>query len=234
MSGAYNHSMTRLKSRQRQIPGGFKFYQPETGWSSAPWASFSSICMSLELHRRGNLYLAQKHGWVMDPEGIEQEVEQFNVKLCRDHGWADYITEGGGDVPPAPKLMSPRTLLQSGGAVAGGIKTLADWEISGGNLVPRELAESRAATCASCPQNSPKDLTSWFTVPAASFIKAQLERRNHLKIQTAADPALGVCEACACPLKLKVHCPMAIIRKHQSAETRAALDPRCWILSEPA
>ncbi len=119
-------------------------------------------------------------------------------------------------------------------AVAGAVKTIADWEISGGVVVSTELANSRANTCSECPKNVSGDLTTWFTVPAAELIKLQLEARNERKLNTNYDPLLGTCEACGCVNKLSVWCPLDIKLKHMKPEVRAALHPSCWVFSEEA
>ena len=98
--------------------------------------------------------------------------------------------------------------------------------------MPQELAEKRADTCVSCPKNVMGDLTSWFTVPAAELIKKQLEARHQAKIFTTKDPLLGVCQACACPLPLKVHAPIEIVRDKMRPEDKAALWEKCWIALE--
>lgn len=99
-------------------------------------------------------------------------------------------------------------------------------------MVDQALAESRATVCAGCPKNGKGDLTSWFTVPAAKLIQVQLEAKNKRKLETKSDEALGVCEACSCPLKLKVFCPLDIINSKMSPTVRTELHPGCWILSE--
>jgi hypothetical protein len=54
------------------------------------------------------------------------------------------------------------------------------------------------------------------------------------KLSTMVDAQLNVCVACLCPLKLKVHAPLEFIARHMDPETRAALDPQCWMLAELA
>jgi hypothetical protein len=49
-------------------------------------------------------------------------------------------------------------------------------------------------------------------------------------LKTDLDHALNICQACLCPLKLKVHVPLDLIRKHLSPQAKSALDTHCWIL----
>lgn len=225
----------RLLDRNKFPPGGFRYYVAQTNWSITPWASFDSAVAEIVAHRRANPYIASQNGWSLDPATVANELDAWNAAVCQQMGWNAFITEGGATTVN-PKTMSSQSLPPSGASAAGklssGIATIAEWEISGGVLVSQDLAESRAKTCSTCVKNQSGDLTSWFTIPAANLIKAQLEKRNSLKIYTTSDPLLGVCEACACPIRLKVHCPLDIISAKMSPDVRDQLDPGCWILSE--
>lgn len=97
----------------------------------------------------------------------------------------------------------------------------------------KSVAETRASVCAGCEKNGRGGLEHYFTVPASQAIKLQLEIRNELKLETGYDDKLNVCEACLCPLKLKVWCPLDHIMKEMDAATKAKLWTGCWILSEP-
>jgi len=74
---------------------------------------------------------------------------------------------------------------------------------------------------------------AFFTKPASEFIRRQIEERHNLKLETSKDDQLGVCGACDCPLKLKMHPPIKVIRDHIGKDAIARLDPRCWIPKEP-
>lgn len=96
----------------------------------------------------------------------------------------------------------------------------------------RELAESRAGICSDCPQNSPKTWKDFFNVSAQAFMQGQLEKKNEMKLETSIDDKLGVCQACLCPMKLKVWTPLKHILAKMPADVKPRLDPRCWILKE--
>jgi hypothetical protein len=101
--------------------------------------------------------------------------------------------------------------------------------------VAPELANARAAICAKCPLNNAGDWTTWFSAPAASFIKTQLEHRKQMKLSTPDDARISMCQACGCQLHLAVHVPISYKLSKLSklsAEAKAKLDPGCWILSE--
>lgn len=221
----------RLKDRNRFPPGGYRYYAPQTNFSITPWVSFDAAVKQIIAHRQANPHQSQVNGWANDYETVANELDAFNSAVCKQMGWNDYIWEGGGELPgPKSNLLSQ--LRQNVRHVAAGVETIREWDIEGGTLVPQELAEQRALTCTRCAKNGPGDLTAWFTEPAAALIKRQLEARNQRKIFTAHDPELGICTACACPLKLKVHCPIEIINAKMNPDDRKELWEGCWILAE--
>jgi hypothetical protein len=231
----------RLKDKNKQIPNGYKFVQPETGWQPARYSSFGSIVRGLMAHRLSRPELVKKHNWATDEDAVNREVEQFNVNLCLRHNWMNYI-EGGevGGAPPKSKALSAEEKNQVSAAAGlakkiwSGIRTLDDWIDS--DIPPVSAVQSglRAEVCSRCPKNTPGDFTKWFTIPAAGAIKRQIEKLAERKLETAYDAKLNVCDVCLCPLKLKVHTPLEFIKKHTSEEVLADLmkQPECWVVSE--
>lgn len=232
----------RLKDRNKQIPNGYKFVQPETGWQAQRFASFYSIARDLKNHRLGRPDLVTKHGWRTDAEGVEFDVEQFNVRLCLQHGWGEYLDglEVGGGLPPKSKTPSQQEVEQVGAAAGrakkiwSGVRTLNDWIDSGEPPVPAELSTKRATICAACPKNTTGDFTAWFTKPAAGAIQKQIEKLADRKLSTPMDDKINVCDVCLCPLKLKVHTPIAFIRTNINESVLVDLQktPGCWIPTE--
>lgn len=235
-SNPVHTASTMMKSRNDWPPAGWIYVQPQTGWQSQGQQSFTGLVNSLIAHRLANPGLVKKHNWATDFESVANEVDAYNDARCRAHGWLNYVT---GDqtvpFPVAPRPFSPRRGVVVGTTlkhVSAGVKTLLDWLGSGGRPVEQALAEKRATVCMTCPQNGTGGLEHYFTVPASQAIKLQLEIKNDLKLATSHDAILNVCEACSCPLKLKVWCPLDHILKEMDEATKAKLDPRCWILSE--
>lgn len=233
--------MPKLKDRQKSIPNGYVFYLPELKWSApGNFPSFTRVCDALQQVVNANPYLAQKHQWPTDRAGIENWVDLYNATVCARMGWEDYIVAegGGGSVPKTSPQHQSETLRSLASAAArakelvAGAKTLLEWEESGEAPVAPELATHRAIVCSGCPKNEVGDWTKWFTVPAAEIIKRRIEKAQARNLVTPRDDALHFCSACNCPLKLKVHVPIAWITKRLSPETRAKLDPRCWIHNE--
>lgn len=230
----------RLKFRDRQIPNGFKYIQPETGFKPGNFDSFNSIVRQVLTHRQGNPHLAAQHNWKMDQAGVEQDVEDFNVKLCFQMGWMQYLS--GGDPAPPPKTRPPSPQESSQVAAAGakvakiwsGVKTLNAWLDSNDPPVEATKSAARAATCAACPKNGAGDFSKWFTAPASEAIRRQMERLAERKLTTPSDAKINICEVCLCPLKLKVHTPLNHIVTHLKREVELELRqvPGCWIIAE--
>lgn len=233
--------MARLKNRQIQIPGGLKFYQPQTKWQPPAFASFAVIVQSLISHRNANPALRDANRWPTDEATVADEVDEFNARMCEQAGWTDYIQSAVGTAPPpffpAPSQMDQSKLVAAAGVVKkiwAGVRTLNDWLDSGDDPVPAEQSANRAAVCADCPKNVPGDFSTWFTKPASEAIRRQLERVKDRKLSTPDDVKLNICEVCYCPMKLKVHTPLKYINAHLSDEVLKALESgnNCWILSE--
>lgn len=231
----------RLISRQRQIPNGFKFIQPETAWQAPRFASFSVIVNSLINHRKTRPDLVASKKWSLDPEIVSNEVDEFNATLCARHGWTSYISDGSAE-PPPPKsqalLQSEKSAIAAAAGKAkkiwAGLSTLTEWIDSGTPPVRRELAESRAAACAACPKNGAGDFTSWFAKPASEAILKSMEKLKAMRLSTQNDQKINVCEVCLCPLKLKVHTPVEYIKGNMSKQVLEELKsvPGCWIPAE--
>lgn len=237
--------MQRLKSRDKQIPNGFWFRQPEINWHSKKvlglHPSFTTLVSAVINARRANPHHVAKYKWSLDRDVVGNEVEAFQVKVCLAGGWTSYLTESGGGAPPPlsqpPSPAEQRLLAVAAGKARrlwAGVKTLNDFLDSGEPPVPSAQAESRAATCVACPLNGKGDFTTWFTVPAAAAIKRQLERVKEMNLATTQDDKLNVCTGCLCPLKLKVWTPWKFIKPHLETEVLDELrkGKNCWILAE--
>jgi hypothetical protein len=203
--------------------------------------SFDFVVAQVMTLRRGNRFLAEKHGWATDRAGVEFDVEMYNVARCEKHRWFNFlITDAAPPEPPVRDIPdgghSKKNALESavgaGRSVVAGVRTLLDWVGSGGKPVAPEVATARAATCLHCPRNDGGDWRKIFTEVVANKIRSQLEIKHQMKLRTPHDEGLTVCSACLCPLPLKVWAPLDHILAHQPAEVEQALDPGCWILKE--
>lgn len=208
--------------------------------------SFSSLCRAVQSAKKANPAHAQKHRWSLDMSAIENEVEQFQVKVCLAAGWTQYLTEGGGGAPPFSLAQSLANQKQLGVAVEkikklwAGIKTISEWLDSNAPAVDSKLSEARAQHCLKCPFNNTDSLTEWFAAPAIGAITRQLEKISERKLSTSVDDKLGICAqkntegsgGCLCSLRLSVHVPIEIKLNHMAADVKAKLHPNCWVLRE--
>lgn len=228
----------RLKSHSQSPPNGFLYVQTQTGWRSeqhvptSQW-DWNLLVRAVQQHRVSN----PKLGLPTDLESIESELDYVNaLRVQNMRGGSTYVTDD--ERPPPPKSLASRLTSQLASVAAGarkvkaGALTLLDWNLSNDPPVEPEHAVSRAGVCVTCPQNGKGDLTRWFTVPAAAQIKKAMAARLGLNLTTPHDENLGVCEACSCPLALKVWPKIEYIKAHMPEEVKADLDPRCWILKE--
>lgn len=232
--------MLRLKSRQSFIPNGFVFYLPEVKWKAPRMASFDTIVGELQRVIAANPALAQKNKWPTDRNAIADWVDEYNATVCAKMGWDDYIIPSG-ESASIPKSGAPTQSLQSLAAAAAkarelvsGAKTLMEWDDSGEPPVSRDLSTSRAAVCAECPLNQQGDWTEWFTVPAAELIKRRIQKAQERNLSTIYDEKLKLCSACGCPLRLKVHVPIAWVTKRITDKQKETMKtaPRCWVIQE--
>lgn len=229
--------MIRLKSRSHQIPNGFKFKLVEAKWEAIPWSSFDTIVDAATNVARANPYLAKKNNWPTTREGWVDKIDLYNAKLCESHGWTNFIVDDGGGGLSSPKLQA---LSQSARHVAAGLLSVKEmWGAEG--PTNREQANVRAKVCCEgapggqrCPFNDTGDWTRFFTVPASNFIRTGLGILKDLNLTTDYDPALNVCTACDCPLKLKVFTRIEHIKAHMPADVLPKLPEWCWIKLELA
>lgn len=229
----------RLKSHSESCPNGFLYQQTQTGWKSWEHAPISrwdwnALVSAVQQHRQAN----PKFGLPTDTAAIERELDYVNaLRVNAMRGGHIYVTDD--ERPPPPKSLASRlsqlaSVAAGVGKVRAGALTLLDWNLSENPPVAPELAFGRANVCVKCPLNGQGDLTRWFTVPIAEQIRRAMERRFEMKLETPNDSKLGVCDACTCPLTLKVWCPIDFIQQRMPADVKNDLDPGCWILKEMA
>lgn len=221
-----------LKSRRLFPPGMWQWFQPETGWRAPVGLDFDSVVNEIIRHRRAN----PRFGLRVDWDGVADELDLYTCKrIGNNPQYCISEDEAKKRVRPSQAAQLWRGVANVAGAskrVVVGIGVLLDWLGSGGKAVLPALAASRAEVCSTCPQNSQQDLTSFFTVPASEMIRKQLEIKNDMKLATPLDDKIGVCVACACPLKTKVWTPIKHVLKILPSHDKERLDPRCWILKE--
>jgi hypothetical protein len=232
--GLTQRKMVRLKSRTQCPVNGFQFVDAKIAPQPLKTWDFEGLVQQVRARRLSN----PRFELSTDLAVIRQEVDEQNaLRMLSVSGADSYIISDAGG--PAPNRLAPRSLRHGAEVAGGGVKravsgmgVLKDWLGEGGVPVDGEKATARALICATCPKNAKGDWTTFFTQPVAALIRQQLSIRGDLELETRHDDALNVCEACGCPLKLKVHVPINHIAAHTGDEVKGALDPRCWILAE--
>jgi hypothetical protein len=213
--------------------GGWQYYQSQSRWN-APNPKGNTFDRQVEeiiKHRKLNPAMLIHHKLSIDPVIVGNELEAYN----RARLGIPFPPTALPSIPPpesSPLLSIPvRDAISAVKKLAAGNALLMEWEESGMPPEPAEISESRAKVCQHCPKNEKgKSLTEIFTVPVANRIKERFKRLHEMDLKTSVDSELNVCQACLCPLKLKVHTPMPLIQKRLKPEQRAELDPKCWIL----
>jgi len=203
------------------------FHQPQTGWHAPTpvGSTFDQTVILIIKHRLANPAILIKHKLSVDVTAVGNELETYTRMRL------------GIPMAPMPNpQMPPRRLPEAvEGAVvvvrrlAAGAALLFEWEESGQPPVANDVSTVRAALCVQCPKNDPQHMSKYFTQPVSDMLRKKLARLHAMNLTTPHDPKLGICSACLCPLKLKVHTPMDLIVKHLRPDAKAELWEKCWI-----
>lgn len=221
--------MIRLKSTTQAPPNGFRYVHRETGWKS--WEAnplslwdWNLLLVTIQKYRQANpKFRFNTTIAAITEDALVQNGERVNAIPNAE----SYVIKD-----PSPPKPLPPPLVDLATRLAAGAGSIVNFLAEGEKPVTPHIAENRALICAVCPQNQQGDFTRWFTQPASELIRRWISQREKMQLKTSVDGKLGVCEACSCPLKLKVHFPLHRILKDIPAESKSALDPKCWILSE--
>lgn len=99
--------------------------------------------------------------------------------------------------------------------------------------VEAELSQKRASICYKCPLNRPaKGWIETITTEAAKATKTYFRIKDKLNLRVDGEERLGICNACWCPLKLKIHMPIDHITDNTEDEVMAEFHKDCWVLKE--
>lgn len=216
--------------------GGWKFYAPQTKWSTPmPLGStFQQTVDQIIQHRLKNQSITRRHKLSTNWSEVANELENFTRRrlgLAEESPPKWEPTQLSSE-PPAAVGVVEGFLASTGRrlkAAVTGIKVYIDTFGETGRPVEIAEAERRAAICAGCPKNEKGDWKSFFTEEAAAHIMGVFSILRDLDLKTSQDEKLGVCSACLCPLKQKVHVKLEHVLRHTNEETKARLDPSCWV-----
>jgi len=235
-----------LKNREHPFPpGGYMYYQPQTGWWAPGGLTFWQVVDAIIAHRNANPRFGSQ--WTVDRNLVADELDLFTclrIKNDATYCTTDDVKKNPGSRPalrgwPDFKRLLQRRLQSAKDAAvdrvenaAAGVGIVLDW--LGDSLEPVEpdLAEQRAKVCVDCPQNGRPDFIQKLEGWAASGVRELIHLKNELDLKTAEDERLHHCQACDCALKLKVHAKLVHILNHTDESAMEKLPPHCWVKTE--
>lgn len=225
--------MVRLASRMNCPVNGFMVTVAETGWHQQFW-DFRSAGDSLWAHLKANDGLVGRFPHLPKSRAAcDAFVDLQNaMRMQKIRGADSYIVE---DQSPNPNLSAPQRRSGVVGRVSNavsGARVLESWFGSGGRPVAADLAQRRADVCLQCPLNKLGDFWQRTEASVASGLRSLLEFKGDLNLKTHGEESLHSCQACDCWMPLKIWVPLSHIAANTTPETRASLDPSCWVLSE--
>lgn len=114
------------------------------------------------------------------------------------------------------------------------LELLHDWLGSGGYPVSQMKADQRAAACVYGNSGKPCHLNIeqgwWDRIKSAiaSTIKKQLQIKHEMKLKSALEDSLFMCQGCGCALPLKVWVATEHIKSHTSTDQIDKMPLWCW------
>lgn len=194
-------------------PGGWRYRVPETG-QKFEGASLSGLIENLKAHYHANGYEL--------PDSLPALIEAY---VCGEVG--EYC-DGNASSLPKTERVTGGGLAHTFHVVLQGTKTLISWVAGGGERVSQALADERAATCATCPENvNPEGCTG---CNIAELLRIGEKVAGTRK--TTSDASLNACRVCSCLLKAKVWIPHKNLWPHMSEEQKLRLPQACWLVKE--
>jgi len=219
--------MNESFSRSQFPPGGFEFYQAQTGWH-APTPKGSTFDQTVQLiikHRLANGAITARHKLRTDVSGVADELENYTRARL---GMALMGADSPKTQPPQALPPAVRGAVAAAARLAEGVALLIDWLPTGQTVAP-DLSARRGGVCAVCPKNVDKAFASFFTEPVSERLRKMVEARKDLKLETPHDEKLGICDVCLCPMKLKVHVPLQDIVTKTKPATLSEFPEHCWL-----
>lgn len=178
--------MKKFANKGVTPPGGFVYVDVKTG-TTFRHISFNSILGQIRNFRIAN-------GMPLPP-GWGDEIEDEMCERYEPPVWKYEVEE------PA----HGRSIKISD--VVNFVKVVGAWMADGGEFVPQEEAERRAAICSACPLNQPIDGCTPCVQLLEKISKAIGGR------QTSRDAGLQGCAVCSCSNKAQVHIPLEVLHR---------------------
>lgn len=183
-------------------PDGFRFTHPETGYFQSSWDEDAWL-KSIHKYRSDNGLPT-----IDEADIYDQFCKLLPPGLCR-------YTDG------TKPSWFVNTRLQVGD-ILNGTKVLAGFIYEGMPLVSKELAESRADTCARCPFNV--EISG--CQPCTDL--AQIVISVGGSIKTKSDASLKHCAICMCSNLAQTRVPIEILKRGVTPEMTAKFQSVDW------
>lgn len=240
-----------FKSLNTIPPGGWRFYDPKINWPTSPnelrGIGLEPVVDKVIEKRRANK--GRFPELALDRATVRNEVLAYTEAAVRQmKGAESYLAEGpqpmaqpGPASFPVARSLRARVAEAAGTVKASivGVGLLVDWLGDGMEAAAQDVAEGRAAVCATsgpegslCPHNRPATGLQRISSAAAEDIRQLMEAKKDMRLETSRDPMLHVCQICQCGLKLKVFAPMDVLLRKTSPELLARFQtewPACWM-----
>lgn len=222
-----------LKSRLHDIPNGFQFYQPETGWEAPKWQPFETLVSVIIEHRKAN----PRFNLSTDRAKVAEELDAFNSARLREMpGGSHYLLEGASDPPNFNTVRRPRQspdqVVAGARKVMAGIGTIIAWLGDGLKPVDLETATQRAEICIGCDRNVPSEGIARALNTVGDVLHSIAQAKSEMKLQTQFDDRLETCKACGCVLNTKVWTPIEHVKRGLTNAVVEQLWEKCWIRKE--
>lgn len=178
-------------------------------------------------HRNQNKPITAKYRLATDRVAVEDELETYTrARLGIPKPAPSFFQQSSNQLPP--RVASVAADIKR---AAKGTAVVLDWLGAGGNPVPQELAEQRAAICVECEKNVQG---AWFTEAPAellrnSVIAWQSIKGSNFAFETSHGDNLKSCDVCKCLNRLKVFVDLKHITAKTPADVMAEFPPNCWI-----
>ena len=195
--------MLKLNNRSHTPSGGFRYTQPESGMQIDA-SSFDQLMARIKDHRDANGYPISIN--------IEAEVEDQVCRNTASEQWCRKV-----DDEAAPRSYRANDVLRFS-------RVLAEKFIKGNKRADQESANTRAATCAACPDNIPVHGCDG----CGSGVIQSAIRRVSGAGSTPHDSELKTCRWCGCFNAAQVWFPLEILQDNMSGEIRNSLPKHCW------
>jgi hypothetical protein len=176
------------------------FYPVESTRCVFVSVGWKSLVDDVRSHLKGN-------GLPVDP----------NLSLAMQDWWCREVSSDNCSEPPTPGLRDLTAWAERF------LRTAKDYVFKGGQKVPQEEAERRAAICAKCPLNS-KD----GSFCATCFLRGMTASAVAMTTgwTSSRDSELHYCKNCGCKLALKIHLEREIM---DHKEIRDGWWSGCWM-----